>query len=103
MTPIVALLLLLAYFLVVIETYLATSVLKTFRMAFLKVGPTELRIILAIGNLVLLVHPTTTVLGPRLLLFDVGGVVAAVCLVVAFAVSAIRNTRQLAREEALPD
>ena len=103
MSPIVALALLAAYFLVLIEIYLATSVLETFRMAMFKVGPTELRIILAIGNIVLLFHPRTTILGSPVLLFDVGGVVAALGLVVAFAISAVRNTRTLYLEEPLPD
>ncbi len=102
MSPLVAVSLLVAYFLLLIEIYLATSVLKTFRMALFKIGPTELRIILAIGNLVLLTHPTTTVFGRRVLLFDVGGIVAATGLLVAFAVSCLCNTRRLYLEEPLP-
>lgn len=102
MSPIVALVLLVAYFLLAIEIYLATTVLKTFRMAMFSVGPTELRIILAVGNVFLLFHPTTHVFGRPMLLFDVGGVVAAAGLVVAFAVSAIRTTRTLYLEEPLP-
>lgn len=102
MSPLVALALLVAYFLLLIEIYLATSVTKTFRMAFFFVGPTELRIILAVGNLFLLVHPTTGVLGRPVLLFDVGGVVAIIALVSAFVVSAVRNTRALYLEEPLP-
>jgi len=102
MSPIVALALLAAYFLVLIEVYLATHVLKTFRMDVFFIGPTELRIVLAIGTLVLLVHPNATILGRTWPLFDVGGVVAAIGLLVAFVVSATRNTRQLYREEPLP-
>lgn len=102
MTPMVALVLLVAYFLLMIEIYLATAVLHTFRMAVFLVGPTELRILLGIGNIFLLFHPTTTVLGPRLLLFDVGGGAAAAGLFVAFVVSAARNTRTLYLQEPLP-
>jgi phosphatidylglycerophosphate synthase len=103
MTPVVALALTVAYFLVLIEVYLATHVLKTFRMDFMRVGPTELRIVLAFGTLVLLVHPHSTILGRTYLLFDVGGIVSAIALLVAFAVAAARNTRRLYREEPLPD
>jgi phosphatidylglycerophosphate synthase len=102
MTPIVALGLLAAFFLVLIEVYLATYVLKTFRMHFSVFGPTELRIVLAIGTLVLLVHPHATIAGRTFLLFDVGAVVAAVGLVIAFVVAAVRNTVGLYREEPLP-
>lgn len=102
MTPIVALALLAAFFLVLIEVYLATYVLKTFRMHFSIVGPTELRIVLAVGTLVLLVHPHATIFGRTYLLFDVGGVVAACGLVFSFLVAAARNTMRLYREEPLP-
>jgi phosphatidylglycerophosphate synthase len=103
MTPVVAVSLLAAYFLVLIEIYLATPVLATFRMAFLKIGPTELRIVLAAGTLFLLVRSHATLMGRTFLLFDVGGSVAAAGLVAAFLVSAARNTRRLYREEPLPD
>jgi archaetidylinositol phosphate synthase len=102
MTPLVSLSLLAAYFLVTIEVYLATTVLKTFRMAFLFVGPTELRIVLAVGTLFLLYHPHATIMSRTYLLFDVGGVVATLGLVVAFVVSAVRNAHRLYVEEPLP-
>jgi phosphatidylglycerophosphate synthase len=103
MTPVVALSMLGAYLLVSAEVFLATSVSGTFRMAFLKVGPTELRILLAVGALMLFTRPRVTPfgLGP-FLLFDVGGVVAAAGLIVAFLTSTIRGTRELYRAEPLP-
>ena len=36
-------------------------------------GPTEIRILLIIGNLALLRSPYATVMGHRMLLFDLGG------------------------------
>ena len=39
-----------AYYLLVVEISLATHARGTFKLAFLKVGPTELRILLAIGH-----------------------------------------------------
>jgi phosphatidylglycerophosphate synthase len=71
MSPIVAFALLVAYLLLHVETFLATYTLGTFTMSYFKIGPTELRILLAIGNFVLLVHPTATILGREYLLFDV--------------------------------
>ena len=65
-------------------------------------GPTEIRILLAIGNLALLRSPYSTILGHRLLLFDLGGVIASVCMFATAAVTAVQHTAQLYREEPLP-
>jgi archaetidylinositol phosphate synthase len=102
MSPYVALGLLAAYFMLSIEVYLATYSLGTFTITYFKVGPTELRILLAIGNLALLVHPTATIFGQKYQLFDVGGVVAIIGLMVTLVVSTIRHTRELYRAEPLP-
>jgi phosphatidylglycerophosphate synthase len=103
MSPLVALGLLSAYLMVEAEVYLATHVCGVFRMAFLRIGPTELRIILAIGTLYLLHKPWIQLGGlGRFLLFDVGGVVAICGMSFAAAVSSIRNTRALYKAEPLP-
>jgi archaetidylinositol phosphate synthase len=86
---------LIAYLLVSIEVYLATYCLSTFRMSFLGFGPTELRVLLAIGNLVALARPVVDVFGDPWKLFDVGAAVAIPGLIIAFATSAIRNGRAL--------
>ena len=99
MTPMVAAVVLAAYYLLSIEIYLATSVLRTFRMGFAGFGPTELRILLAIGTLALFKHAEVTLAGRSFLLFDVGGVIAAAGMVVFFLVSAAQNTRALYKEE----
>jgi phosphatidylglycerophosphate synthase len=93
---------LLAYYLLMIEIALATHAVGTFRISFWKFGPTELRIILAIGSLRLLHSDVVTIAGSDYLLFDVGGVVAIAGLVVTFLVSAITNTRTLYVAEPLP-
>jgi phosphatidylglycerophosphate synthase len=100
MTPFVALGTLIAYLMVEAEVYLATHVRGVFRLAFMKIGPTELRIILAAGTLYLLHKPWVElpVVGRRLL-FDVGGVVAIAGMAAALAVSSLRNTRALYRAE----
>jgi hypothetical protein len=58
-------------------------------------GPTELRIVLAIGTLMLLRSDSVVIAGRSFLLFDVGGVVAIAGLLATFASAAISNTRKL--------
>lgn len=69
-------------------------------MSFAGVGPTELRILLAIGTVALFRDPHVDLgeLG-RLRLFDVGGVVATFGMLVALAVSVMRNATALAKME----
>jgi len=103
MSPLIALGLMGAYLMVTAEVFLATHVRKVFRMSFMVFGPTELRIILTIGTIFLLWKPHVQVAGSGpYLLFDVGGIISIVGLAVAFLVSALRNMRQLYREEPLP-
>ena len=103
MHPAVALAVLCAYVLVCAETYLATHVTRVFKMSFLGFGPTELRIVLAIGVLKAAATPFVSVpyLGSAAL-FDIGGVVAAVGMSAAFVVSAVANGRVLYTEEPMP-
>jgi archaetidylinositol phosphate synthase len=100
MTPLVTMVLLIAYLLVSAEAYLATAAHGVFRMSFLWFGPTELRIVLAAGTIALFNDPFVNMgmLG-RYRLFDVGGAVAAIGLVAAFVSAAIRNARVLSRME----
>jgi phosphatidylglycerophosphate synthase len=98
----IALGLLIGYFMLSIEVYLAAHTLGQFKISYFKVGPTELRILLAIGNIALLVNPTVTILGVERHLFDVGGVVALAGMAVTLSVNAIRNARLLYRLEPIP-
>ena len=102
MSPWVAAVLLIAYLMLSVEVFLATHVLGTFRMTFFKMGPTELRILLALGNVVALWKPMATVFSHPFLLFDVGGVIGAIGLVFTLVFSALSNTRKLYRIEPLP-
>jgi phosphatidylglycerophosphate synthase len=102
MSPVVAAMLTAAYLLLLVEVFLATHSVGTFTMSYFKIGPTELRILLAIGTIVMFVHPRAELIGRQFLLFDVGGSVAAAGLVVTFLVSAFRNARALYRAEPLP-
>ena len=93
---------LVAYFLVSLEVYLATYCLATFKMSFLGFGPTELRILLAVGNFAALRSPTATVFGQSWPLFDLGAVVAIPVLVIAFLTAAVQNGRALSKAEPRP-
>ena len=102
MTPIVAAAFLIAYYVLSIEIYLATYCVGRFQMSFWGWGPTELRILLAAGALTLLVKPVVTIFGMQMQLFDVGGIVGAVGLIVTAIISAVANTRRLYAAEPLP-
>jgi hypothetical protein len=91
----VALGLLIAYFLVSINIYLATYTLGVFKISFGPIGGTELRLLLALGNLALLAQPRLALLGREWLLYDVVGVLAIAGLIVVLIVTTARNTRTL--------
>jgi phosphatidylglycerophosphate synthase len=96
----IALALLSSFALVEAEVFLATHVQQVFRLSRFRIGPTELRIVLAAGTLYLLHDPWIHLGGKGpFLLFDIGGIIAVAGLIVAFLVSAIRNTRLLYRAE----
>jgi phosphatidylglycerophosphate synthase len=94
---------LITYLTLCIEVYLATYTVREFRISFVGFGPTELRIVIAIGNLALLYGFRTgwTPLG-RYPIFDIGGVVATIGLAVILLVTIARHAAQLYREEPLP-
>ena len=95
----VAFALLIAFLLLSINSYLATYTLGTFQLSFWKFSPTELRILLAIGNAFALVHPTVTVFGAPQRFFDVGGIAGVVCMAFVLIASVGRNTLALYRME----
>ena len=86
---------LIAYYLLTNEIALATHALGTFRLSFWKFGPTELRILLALGTLQLMRSPWSTIAGHRVLLFDIGLGVGAAAILLTFVWSAVANTRRL--------
>lgn len=102
MSTVVGLVLLVAYLMVSAESYLATHARSVFKLSFLRVGPTELRLLLAAGALRVMVEPTVELFGRRFLLLDVGGIAGAAALATVFVASAVRNAAALYREEPLP-
>lgn len=91
--------LLIVYFMLSIQVYLATYTMGTFQISFWKFGPTELRILLAIGNIVLIYHPYAQIFGQTYLLYDVGGVIGIIGISIILIFTSIRNTRLLYRSE----
>jgi phosphatidylglycerophosphate synthase len=102
MTPIIAAVFLIAYYLLTVEISLATHTVGTFRISYWKMGPTEMRILLAAGALQLLRSSEVVIFGHHVLLFDLSGAIATAALLITFVVSAIRNGRTLYRLEPLP-
>ena len=95
MSPAVAAGILVAYFMLAIEIYLAAYSVGTFHLSFWKFGPTELRILLAIGNVRVFLNPTAHLFGAEYLLFDVGGVIGIGGLLATMMVSTMRHARML--------
>lgn len=90
---------LVAFLMLSTESYLATHTLGQFQLSYWKFGPTEIRILLAVGNLALLKHSMIQVFGRRCLLFDLGGAIAIAGMGLMLIVAAIRHTARLYREE----
>jgi archaetidylinositol phosphate synthase len=91
--------LLIAYFLLSIEVYLATYTIGTFHLSHWKFSPTELRILLIAGNITALFRPVVKVFGREFLLFDFGGTIGIIGMGLMVITAAIRHTRALYREE----
>jgi len=91
---------LIAYLTLCIEIYLATYAVREFRISFAGFGPTELRVLIAVGNLALLYGFRTgwTPLG-RLQIFDIGGAIAVIGICAIFFRMVTMHTMQLYREE----
>lgn len=100
MDPRMALGALTAFLLVSAESYLATHSRGVFNMSFLGWGPTEMRILVAIGAVRLVWGASVTPLGfGPFRLFDLGGAIAIAGLAIAFIALTARNARSLYEEE----
>jgi archaetidylinositol phosphate synthase len=97
----VALAVLVTYYLLSIDVYLATHSLGLFRMSFLKFGPTELRLLLVIGNIKVMIKPTARLFSHSWLVFDLGAIVAIGLMALIIVRSIVRNTIALYRAEPL--
>lgn len=97
--PYIAIGMLVAFLMLSIEVYLSTYTVGKFQLSYWKFGPTEIRILLGIGNIALLCRPMVHIFGLNQRLFDVGGVIAIAGMGIMLVVSTIRHTAQLYREE----
>src|SRR5271170_3791295 len=97
-----AIAMLVAFLLLSSESYLAAYALSRFELSQGIFGPTEIRILLIIGNLALLRSPYSKVFGFRMLLFDLGGAIAAAVMFAVAIFVTLRHTAQLYRQEPLP-
>jgi archaetidylinositol phosphate synthase len=102
MSPSIAMGLTIAYFLLSIEVYLATYTIGAFHLSFWSFGPTELRLLLCIGNIALFFQPVVKLSGREFLLFDIGGAIGIAGMALMLIWSAIGHTRMLYRAERLP-
>jgi phosphatidylglycerophosphate synthase len=99
MSPQIAIALLILFLLLSIQSYLATYTLGEFRMSFWSFGPTELRVLLAVGNLALFRWPH--VFQGRYRLFDVGGAIGIGGMAAMVIFFTARNLKRLYDEERL--
>jgi archaetidylinositol phosphate synthase len=102
MHPWIAIGLLVAFFVLSIQSYLATHALGEFRISFWRFGPTELRVLLAMGNLALFWKPIVHLFGESYRLFDVGGAIGLVGMASMAVAFTVQNTIRLYREERIP-
>jgi archaetidylinositol phosphate synthase len=99
MHPWIAIGLLIAFLMLSIQSYLATHALGEFRISFWRFGPTELRLLLAVGSLALLWKPMARLFGHVYRLFDVGGAIGLAGMAVMLVFFTLQNTVRLYREE----
>ena len=99
MHPWIAIGLLIAFLMLSIQSYLATHALGEFRISFWRFGPTELRLLLAVGNLALLWKPMAHVFGHVFRLFDVGGAIGLAGMTLMLLFFTGQNTARLYRQE----
>ena len=97
MHPWLALGLLVGFLILSIQSYLAAYTMGEFRLSFWSFGPTELRILLALGNLALLRWPM--VLHGQCRLFDVGGAIGLIGMAAMLVFFTLTNGHRLYCQE----
>lgn len=99
MSPAIAAALLIAYLLLSVEAFLTTYTIGKFQINAEAFSPTELRVLLIIGNACLFWRPIVDMFGRQYKLFDVGGVCAIIGMVSILLYFTVKHTTQLYREE----
>jgi archaetidylinositol phosphate synthase len=103
MSPMVAAGLLVAFLMLSIEVYLATYTLGDFKISYFKMGPTELRLLLCVGNVALLYKSVAHLFGRAWKLFDIGGTIGISGMFLILIISVAQHTAKLYRREPLPE
>ena len=91
-----------AFLMLSVQVYLATYAVGTFQLSFAGFGPTEIRILLSLGNVALWFHPDARIFGSTYRVFDIGGIVAITLMALMLIVSTLLNTIKLYRQEPIP-
>jgi archaetidylinositol phosphate synthase len=99
MHPHLAIALLVVFLLLSIQSYLAAYTLGEFHLSFWRFGPTELRLLLAIGNIALLFHPM--IWHGHYRLFDIGGAIGLIGMITMLLFFTAKNTHRLYQQERL--
>ena len=101
MLLITGLVIVIAYLVLSINTYLETQALGVFSLGYGRLGPTEARAGLIVVNtlLALGLAPALSIFGLGITVLDVVALGAAAAMAVALGVRAARNLRELARRE----
>ena len=101
MLLVTGLVIVIAYLVLSINTYLETQALGVFSLGYGRLGPTEARAALIVVNtlLALGLAPAISVFGLGITVLDVVALGAAAAMAVALGVRAARNLRELARRE----
>ena len=101
MLLVTGLVIVIAYLVLSINTYLETNTLGVFSLGYGRLGPTEARLGLIVINTLLAVGvaPEISLFGSGLSVLDVALLGAAGAMAVALTVRAARNLRELARRE----
>jgi phosphatidylglycerophosphate synthase len=97
MHPVIAIGLRIAFLLLSIQSDLATYTLGEFLLSMWRFGPTELRVLLALGNLAM--FRWVWVMDGRYRLFDIGGAVGLAIMLSMLVIVCVKNTARLYREE----
>jgi phosphatidylglycerophosphate synthase len=98
----IAIAMLLCFYILSIESFLATYTLGQFHISHGLFGPTEIRILLIVGNIALATqHKYVEIAGGHFLLFDFGGAIAIFGMAIMTFVTVTRHTVTLYRAEPL--
>jgi len=90
---------LILFFIACINTYLATSTVKEFKISYLKVSTTEFRVLMIIVNTILIFFKKITLFGFTTFWIDYVAVLVCLFLFVAIIRSAYKNLTKLNRQE----